>query len=281
MVSLIKNCCLNSLRDNLFNGANISKVELYEYEHNNAASRTNLDISFNSKRIDTITDTGIRTILKRHLSLYDEVKGNSVNEHPELAFSPDGIDELNKNILQLNNGKYHKPIYKVRTYETIGNKFKVGYTGSKADKYVEAAKGTNLFFAIYQDENGKRTYETIPLNIAIERRKQGLCPAPEINDNGISLLFLLSPNDLVYVPTPEEMESKQIDWSDKRKVTGRVYKMVSSTGPQCFFVPAFISIPIMQTRELGANNKAERAWTGEMIKEVCLKMIVDRLGNVK
>ncbi len=39
-----------------------------------------------------------------------------------------------------------------------GNKFQVGYTGNKKTKFVEAAKGTNLFFAIYQDQNGKRNY---------------------------------------------------------------------------------------------------------------------------
>lgn len=67
----------------------------------------------------------------------------------------------------------HLPIFKVRVYETIGNKFSVGVKGNKKDKYVEAAKGTNLFFAIYVDENGIRSYETIPLNIVIERLKQG------------------------------------------------------------------------------------------------------------
>lgn len=77
-----------------------------------------------------------------------EAKGNKV----EIAFSPEGIEEMNKNIIQLNEGKLHLPIFKVRVYETIGNKFSVGVKGNKKDKYVEAAKGTNLFFAIYVDE---------------------------------------------------------------------------------------------------------------------------------
>ena len=42
----------------------------------------------------------------RHL----ETKDND----PTLAFSPDGIDEMNRNILILNKGKKHQPIYKVR-----------------------------------------------------------------------------------------------------------------------------------------------------------------------
>jgi CRISPR-associated endonuclease Csn1 len=47
--------------------------------------------------------------------------------------------------------QYHQPICKVRVAETLGNKFQVGNTGNKINKYVESDKGTNLFFAIYQD----------------------------------------------------------------------------------------------------------------------------------
>ena len=112
-------------------------------------------------------------------------------------------------------------------------KFAIGQTGNKKYKYVEAAKGTNLFFAIYQKETvdketGRtvlgRSFATIPLNIAVERLKQHLKPVPEVNDNGDKLLFWLSPNDLVYVPTPDEVESGHIsDSMDK----SRIYKFVA------------------------------------------------------
>ena len=79
-------------------------------------------------------------------------------------------------------------------YEPLGNKFNVGTTGNKGKKFVEAAKGTNLFFAIYRTEDGKRIYDTIPLNIVIEREKQGLLPVPDKDEKGNTLLFWLSPN---------------------------------------------------------------------------------------
>ena len=53
-------------------------------------------------KIEGITDTGIQKILKAHL----QAKENN----PELAFSADGIDEMNRNIVELNGGKPHKPI---------------------------------------------------------------------------------------------------------------------------------------------------------------------------
>lgn len=278
-----KNIILKYFKDRryLLGDRDISKVEIYVLDDKNAVSRVGLDTSFDSKKIDSITDTGIQKILKKHLALYNENDGKIIKEHPELAFSADGIDELNKNIIQLNDGKYHKSIYKVRLCEPIGNKFVVGYNGSKKDKYVEAAKGTNLFFAIYEDGEGKRSYESIPLNVIIERQKLGLDSVPEINDKGYNLLFSLSPNDLVYVPTLEEQESGCINWGDKKKIAERVYKMVSCTGCQCFFIPEHVASPIMQTKELGANNKAERAWGGEMIKECAVKIHVDRLGRFK
>lgn len=36
---------------------------------------------------------------------------------------------------------------------------------------------------------------TVPLDVAIEREKQGLIPVPDRNDKGDKLLFWLSPND--------------------------------------------------------------------------------------
>lgn len=66
-----------------------------------------------------------------------------------MAFSPDGIEAMNLHIASLNGGKPHQPIYKVRVYEKA-DKFPVGCKGNKSDKFVEAAKGTNLFFAVYE-----------------------------------------------------------------------------------------------------------------------------------
>ena len=201
-----------------------------------------------------------------------------------MAFSPDGIDRMNQNMTILNDGKWHQPIYKVRTYEKA-DKFAVGESGNKAKKFVEAAKGTNLFFAVYEsvqedEATGKqvckRTFATIPLNEVIKRKKQGLPAAPE-DLNGNLPKFVLSPNDLVYLPTEEERNSSRIIQPLDRE---RIYKMVSCTEGECHFIPEYVANPILQTIELGSNNKAQRAWSEEMIKEICVPIKIDRLGNV-
>ena len=259
----------------------LKKIKVYYFSKETKdrffAVRKPLDSSFDRKKITgSVTDTGIQKILLRHL----EANGDNA----ELAFSPEGIEAMNKNIIELNNGKWHQPIYKVRVYEKA-DKFAVGQTGNKSAKYVEAAKGTNLFFAIYETEQEdkntgeiikKRSYATIPLNVVIDRQKRGLSSAPEDADGNLPK-FVLSPNDLVYVPTKEEIANGNMTYPlDKT----RVYKMVSCTGNQCFFIQSYASNVIVDKYEYSALNKMERAITEEMIKEICIPIQVDRLGNI-
>ncbi|MBF0647957.1 type II CRISPR RNA-guided endonuclease Cas9 [Dysgonomonas sp. GY75] len=259
-------------RKYLYGKIDISKVDIYYFETENAAVRKSLDTSFTEKVIkESVTDSGIQKILLNYLATKDN--------KPELAFSPESIEEMNQNITAFNNGKAHQPIRKVRVYETIGNKFQVGYTGNKKVKYVEAAKGTNLFFAIYVDDKGSRSYETIPLNVVVERLKQGLNAVPERNEKGCELLFHLSPNDLVYVPTEEELVSGTKCRIEDFKVS-RIYKMVSCTGSECHFIRQDVANPIVNKVEFSPLNKMGRSLSGEMIKDVCIKINVDRLGNI-
>ncbi|QLE01488.1 CRISPR-associated protein Csn1 [Galbibacter sp. BG1] len=259
------------------------------------AVRSSLSGIKNEKHLAKITDKQIRdVILSNHLKNYKDEKGK-INF--EAAFNEEGIEDLNKAIIYLNNCKKHQPIRKVKFFE-IGSKFQVGEIGNKNTKYVEAAKGTNLFFAIYWDEKKqKRNYETIPLNEVIAHQKQvahlpknqrtAIQPNPEKGE----FLFTLSPNDLVYIPTEEELNNPTL--IDFKNLTldqaNRIYKMVSSTGTECHFTKMNIASLIKnydsksKIGELGSLNKLEI--TTEItnpirIKEVCYKLKIDRLGNI-
>lgn len=237
------------------------------------------------KKIEGITDTGIQKILKAHLKAKDN--------NPELAFSADGIDEMNRNIVELNGGKPHKPIYKVRRFES-GNKYSIGQKGCKAKKFVEADKGTNLFFAVFSSEKlnketgeieSVRSYLTIPLNVMIDCQKkfgskwqaniETYLKECKLVSDEVKLLFILSPNDLVYLPTEDELKDgiKVVDMK-------RIYKMVSCGQLQFMCVQHQVAVPIVNKMEFSTQNKMERAITGEMIKETCVPLKVDRLGNI-
>ena len=239
------------------------------------ATRKTVDSSFDEKRIKKITDTGIQKILLNYL----KYKGS-----PEIAFSPEGLEELNKNLSIYNDGKPHKPIYKVRIYEKGSGRFALGEKGRKYKKYVQGAP--NLYFGIYQGAN-KRSFATIPLNEVIERQKQGRSSVPEYNEKGDPLLFSLSPNDLVYVPLEGE-NTEDIDFRNlSNEQKERIYKTVSFTRNECFFIKSSIASLIKnydaktKIGELGSQNKLEvTICKGIRIKEVCIKLKVDRLGNI-
>ena len=284
----------------IWKDVDLKKIKIYYFSKETKdrffAVRKPLDSSFDRKKITgSVTDTGIQKILLRHL----EANGNNA----ESAFSPEGIEAMNKNIIELNDGKWHQPIYKIRVYEKA-DKFAVGQTGNKSTKYVEAAKGTNLFFAIYETEQEdkntgeiikKRSYATIPLNVVIDRQKRGLSSAPK-DENGNLPKFVLSPNDLVYVPTKEEIANGKLS-SFLNPI--RIYKFVDASDSTANFVPQssaniLFSLPkeIAKSFCLGENliqneyglgspqAKNQRAITGEMIKEICIPIQVDRLGNI-
>lgn len=253
-----------------FNGIDVNKVDVYYFTDNVepiSATRKQLDNTFDKKKISSITDTGIQKILLNYLS--------AKNDEPAIAFSPEGIMELNENISLYNNGKEHKPIIKVRVSEPLGEKYIVGETGCKTKKYVEAQSGTNLYFAIYEDAAGKRYYKTIPLYEVAERLKQGMTPVPEKNENDVALKFYLSPNDLVYVPNEEERNSNTINLR-----VDAIYKFVSATGNYGYFIRNNIATVIANKIELFSLNKMEKTMEGTMIKACCWKLEVDRLGNV-
>lgn len=264
---------------------NLKRIECYYFtedanEHYYAV-RTAVDESFTEDYIrNKITSESVQKILLAHL---EHCGGDS-----NLAFSPDGIEQMNADIQSLNNGVPHKPIKKVRVCERA-EKFAIGQVGVKSKKFVEAAKGTNLFLAIYGEKNAEgkevRSYITIPFRVAVDCQKSGgkkwhssienwVRNENLVNTNA-NLLFILSPGDLVYVPTENEIK----DGISQLK-RNRIYKFVSSSGPQAFFVLVSVASPIINKVEYSPLNKMERAITGEMIKEICIPISVDRLGKI-
>ena len=260
----------------LFPEIDLKKINVYCFSNDSentrmVATRKSIDSSFTRKTIEAVTDSGIRKILLAHL---EQCGGDT-----EKAFSPMGIEQMNENIAELNGGVPHKPIYKVRVSEIQGYKFAVGHKGNRSTKYYEADKGTNLFFAVYADETGQRTFDTIPLNVVVERQKQGLPSCPEKDENGNNLLFCLSPNDIVYVPTPDEIETGNIELHNVNY--NRLYKMVSCTKKECHFLPMSSATTIWDKNEYSSLNKLGRAITGEMIKDICIPVRSNRLGEIK
>lgn len=150
------------------------------------------------KKLEKVSDREIKKELLDHL----EQSGNDI----DVAFSIEGIESFNnkrkeagKNILK-----------KIPISESGSGKYTVGNKSSNRHKWVEAEQGTNLYFAIYQDKDKVRNFEKISLRTAISRMTKNENIVPEFNKKGDELLLVLSPNDIIYLPTIEEFKNPNL-----------------------------------------------------------------------
>ena len=228
------------------------------------------------KFINKVVDFQLQQDLLKHL--------NDNEFDIDRAFNSDGIDRF--------NGSRIIPVFKLPIGECGSGRFILGHRQGTKHKFVEAEKGTNLFFAVYVDIDDKRSYESIPLNVVIERLKQGLIPVPDTNERGCKLLFHLTPNDLVYVPTNEELEDVNgINFNDLTKEQVKRVFVVNDFSNTCYFTPNHIAKSITpkevdlnfdskKNKLTGSFDTKTASFEGIQIKEVCVKLKIDRLGNI-
>ena len=57
-------------------------------------------------------------------------------------------------------------------------------------------------------------------------------------------------------------------------------ELLYGSGTDWYFTPCAFASTIVQKVELGPLNKTARSFSGEMIKEICIPIQVDRLGNI-
>ena len=275
-----------------------------------------MDESFNEIKIkEKVYNKSISRILLNHLKQekYNEkldAKGKRINPNI-LAFSNEGLNEMNKNIPKLNNGKFHNKIKKVKIIHENGKKFSVKTILRNDTKYAKSATGTNMFFCIYENKDRIKTYYTPNFEELIEIQKQEAkvkykdkqnVPKSIFDkyNNELNLKFYLQPNDLVYLPSEEEKANSHLvilENLNKSQVE-RVYKFTNCSGVTANFVPfniskvifnlkkseqvkRKISFPIQNELGIGSlQSKNQKSINGIMIKENCWKLKVSRLGKI-
>lgn len=233
------------------------------------------------KSIYKLADYKLQVDLIKHLSDFFKT--------PEEAFTPDG--------LEIFNSKRKIPVFSARIVEDGTGRFELGKDIGKRGKFVE---GPNPLFSIYINDDGERVYTSIPLNKIIEHKKNGEPRVPEKDEHNNQLLFILSPNDLVYVPTIEEQENiKPVDFTNlNREQIKRIYKFTDGSGTTCNFIQHYtasllfdmpkkiqeklkLNYSIQNEIGLGSpQSKNQNTNDNQVqIKKVCWKLKVDRLGN--
>lgn len=260
---------------------NLNRIEIYYFSGSDNSSsyaiRDKLDVLEKKNReaayakIDSITDSGIRSILKRFL----DSKGGD----PKVAFCAEGIDELNSHIEQWNEGKPHKPIYRVRFSEVGSARFAVGRrTEAKKRQFVQA--GSNPLFAVIgkvTDNGLLRTFRSIPIFTAIELargEKNGIHSHKLLGlKSDEKLLFTLKPRDLIYISL--EDESQEIEKIDHK----RIYTVYKFSGEALYVLPNTVTGPIVKGKD-GEYGSQDRIGLTKSEKERMIPVKVDRLGNI-
>lgn len=217
--------------------------------------------------------------------------------NPQIAFSADGIEEMNRHITELNNGKNHKPIYRVKFAQTLGKMFPVAEIDDgkpitvKTKQFVCTDKGSNIVCGIYKSDEGKTKFFVPTLRAFIDAVRNGKEIFPETYPNpkyfDFKLRFTLSPLDMVYMPTKDEIENGHlndcIDYS-------RIYIMNNVEEEHMYFIPCNIAAEIIKTElDLRKDKKGKLIGScdcktanceGLAIKDYCIPLKVDRLGNI-
>ncbi|PQJ78767.1 type II CRISPR RNA-guided endonuclease Cas9 [Polaribacter porphyrae] len=282
--------------------------------------REYLNSSFTTKKIKDVVDDTVKIILTNHLNqekfkYQKDEKGKNLKPN-EVAFSPQGVEDLNKNIVELNNGISHHPIKKVRVRFAKGKQFSIRkWTDDndnliKETKFVKSAAGTNLYFCICE-KNGIRKYyvptfeeilvtQKLEQDLKFEEKKNVPQRHPDFPD--FNLKYYLQPNDLVYLP--KENEEVNFENLSKNQLE-RIYVFKDGSGTTANFAPMLsadviynmndnkkrksfaseygLNIDNLIKNEYGLNSpqlKNQNSIEGVQIKSICWKLKVDKLGNI-
>lgn len=228
-------------------------------------------------------------LLQQDLLNHLKDNGNDIDK----AFSPEGIEKFNE--------LRSIPVYKLPIVEGGTGRFVVGDKHNTKHKWVEADTGTNLFFVVYEDQNGKRNFETVALNKVIEHQKwkaslpkkeqKHIPPVPTDSSKG-KFLFSLCPNDLVYFPTEEERENlRNLNFNKLTKDQIKRVWVVNDFSSAIYFTQNHFAKAIApKEADLTRDEKTKRlkgsfdtktaSFEGMQIKDYCIKLQIDRLGHV-
>lgn len=244
---------------------------------------------FNTDNRKEIIQAGIKVSETKKMSALNLLFLSHIleyNNKAKEAFSAEGLDILNKKAKENKSiGKEIKSVTRLDGEVDIEDKFNGGF--------YETDKGAMAYFTMYENEITKvrNGFTSIPTHKAVERIVKGL---PIIDDKEGYKKIILSPGDLVYVPTKEEREkinlgndlNKVINLGDKKHLEKGTYRVAKFSKKQCYFIKANISnliIPYntdIKKGEFGSQNYQELNDDGIKLSNICIKLKVDRLGNI-
>lgn len=300
------------------NNEPIHSIRIAEF-NKYAAKRVMLNKDFDHKKIDKIPysekyKNKIPQTLHQHLKEFedfDNLKKSLEEKKEQIERGVDSTLILNDYELKILNTNMPEP-FSDEGLEALDKKVgmkirmvtikeEIGLKKQLKNKLAEA--DGNPFYIIQENLNTKERsgYTSISSFDYIQQLKEGK-PIAEAKKN--CRVIILQTDDLVYVPTKNEIEEIKnggfiVDsniWLNRKKIVERIYRVNNFTESEIYFKPSSFSkaikakelhtsfddkcsrLIVTPTKDNEGNDITEEA---VMIKEVCIKIKVDRLGNIK
>ncbi len=212
------------------------------------------------------------------------------NNKPKEAFDNEGLEKLYKKAID----EIGKPLKSITRLDGT-----VSEEDIFRNAFYEPDKGSMAYFVIYENQSNRERegFESISAFKAIKKIVNGEPIAPD--REGFNKI-ILSLNDLVFVPTLEEIEEirknnisihEMIENKNSKDINDRIYQVRKFTGAQCYFIKYNISeliIPYSEVDgkkngELDSQNLSEYTMDNDeiLIKNHCVKIKINRLGEIK
>lgn len=241
--------------------------------------------------IELIIDNDLKQRIKQHLKKYD---GDKLK-----AFSREGINKFNETekrvikSLKLLNTETDENEESSLTLQRLDRR-------KAFNKSLYVNTGDNYLFAIL-DKDGSRIFDLITFFDAANLLKEEfnrVSDKKKFNKelvfknyfeekNKASFLFALKQGDPVYMPSDDEEVITDHNgplfenfWSDKAARSKNIYYVTKYSGNEIYFINNRIAEPIVKGKEFGSQNAYQNI-DGLSIKQHCIKLNIDRLGNVQ
>ena len=187
----------------------------------------------------------------------------------------------------------HLPIKKVRVF-TKGEKFNLSNKALKSHKFYNVDDGKNLHYVIYTNGNDtKRNFLVVELQVSVECQKKygsqwrehleeflkNYQKDTEKNQPGLlpedcTIKYILSAGDIVYMPSSEE-------YSNPYDIhPSNLFRVRSFDDGHFYCIPINVANIILDKKEFGSPNKTQKDDSNRMIRDHCVPIQIDRLGNI-
>lgn len=271
------------------------------------------------KTIDKIANKYLKTAIKQHLKDFENKKEEAFSAEGILALNKklaekERISEWKRKGEKKKIGEKapHTPLTSIKIFYRDPQKIKKKKGQEEADEALErlirkkaynenllVKTGGNYLFAV-MEKDGKRAFDLISFYDAANLLKYEFNKATDKSKfnkeqvfknyfeekNKAKLLFTLKQGDPVYMPTKDEEVITDTDsslyegfWKDKTARSKNIHYVTKYSGNEIYFISHIVANPIIKKREFGSQDAYQKI--GDLsIKEHCIKLKIDRLGNI-